>query len=63
MPEVHSPSPRRGRTVLLGLFVLFCLLWVAGFVIFHIAAAFVHILLIIALVLLIAHFLKGRQTA
>jgi len=49
--------------MLLGLFVLFCLLWVVGFVLFHIAAAFIHILLIIAVVALVAHFLKGRQAA
>jgi hypothetical protein len=47
--------------VLLWLFVLFGFLWVVGFVIFHVAAAFIHILLIIAVVTLIAHFLKGRQ--
>jgi hypothetical protein len=49
--------------VLLGLFVFFCLLWVVGFVIFHVAVAFIHILLIIAVVALIAHFFKGRQAA
>jgi uncharacterized protein DUF5670 len=49
--------------VLLGLFVLFGLLWVVGFVIFHVAAAFIHILLIIAVIALIAHFFKGRQAA
>ena len=49
--------------MLLGLFVFFCILWVVGFVIFHVAAAFIHILLIIAVVVLIAHFFKGRQAA
>jgi len=49
--------------VLLGLFVLFCLLWVVGFVIFHVAAAFIHILLIIPVVALIAHFFQSRQAA
>ena len=49
--------------MLFGLFVFFCLLWVVGFVIFHVAAAFIHILLLIAVVALIAHFFRGRQAA
>jgi len=38
-------------------------LWLLGFLAFHIAGAFIHILLIVALVVLVMGFLGGRKAA
>jgi hypothetical protein len=36
-------------------------LWLLGFFAFHITAAFIHIVLVVAVVLLILHFVTGRR--
>ncbi len=38
-------------------------LWLLGFLAFHIAGALIHILLIVALVVLVMGFLGGRKSA
>ena len=35
-------------------------LWLLGFFAFHVTAAFVHVALVVGLVLLVLHFMKGR---
>jgi uncharacterized SAM-binding protein YcdF (DUF218 family) len=45
----------------LALAVVLVLLWVGGFLLFHIAAFALHILLIIAAVALIIHLLGGGR--
>jgi Family of unknown function (DUF5670) len=35
-------------------------LWLLGFFAFHVSAGIVHILLIIGIVMLVLHFLRGR---
>jgi hypothetical protein len=35
-------------------------LWALGFFAFHVTAAFIHLLLIIAVVLVVLHFVRGR---
>jgi Family of unknown function (DUF5670) len=48
--------------MLLALAIILILLWVGGFVLFHLAAFFLHILLIVAAVALILHLLGvGRR--
>ena len=34
--------------------------WILGFTVFHVASAAIHILLILAVVGVIAHFMRGR---
>jgi hypothetical protein len=36
-------------------------LWLLGFFAFHVSAGFVHVLLIIGIVMLVLHFLRGRS--
>jgi hypothetical protein len=36
-------------------------LWLLGFFAFHVSAGVVHILLIIGIVMLVMHFLRGRS--
>ena len=58
-------APRHGRsravraTMLLVLAILFAVAWIFGFTVFHVASATIHILLIVAIVSLIAHFVRG----
>ncbi len=46
--------------MLAGVAIIFFVLWVLGFLVFHVTVAFVHILLIIAAVALVLHFVNGR---
>ena len=41
--------------------VVFVVLWLGGFLVFHIASAAIHVLLLIALVLIVLHFMRGRR--
>lgn len=45
----------------LALFVILLILWLGGFLAFHIAGALIHILLFLALIALIVHFVSGRR--
>jgi hypothetical protein len=35
-------------------------LWALGFFAFHVTAAFIHLILIVAVLLVVLHFLRGR---
>ena len=50
---------RFGPFLIIGL-VLF-LLWVGGFVVFHTAGFLIHLLLILAVISVLAHFLTGAR--
>jgi len=50
-------------TMLLGLFAVLLILWLAGFVLFHVAGGLIHLVLIIAVIALVAHFLTQRRVA
>ena len=52
----------RGILFLLLAFVFFGV-WIVSFLMFHVAAALVHVLLLFALIALVIHFLWGRQSA
>jgi len=38
-------------------------LWLLGFIAFHVTFGAIHLLLVIAVVLFVAHFLTGRKAA
>jgi Family of unknown function (DUF5670) len=42
------------------LFVVLLVLWLLGFLAFHVAGGLIHLLLIIAVISLIMHFFRGR---
>lgn len=47
--------------MLWALFVILVILWLAGFLAFHVAGALIHILLVVALIVLIYNLLtRGR---
>ncbi|HEY2460642.1 MAG TPA: lmo0937 family membrane protein [Candidatus Acidoferrum sp.] len=45
----------------LALFLVLLMLWVGGFLVYHIASAFIHLLLIFALIALILHLFRGGK--
>jgi hypothetical protein len=51
------------RFLFLGLALVLFFAWIGAFVVFHIAAALIHLLLILAVVFLVIHLFKERRTA
>ena len=47
--------------MLLALAVIIAIAWLLGFSVFHVASGAIHILLIVAVVALIVHFVQGRR--
>jgi bacteriorhodopsin len=45
------------------LFVVLLVLWLLGFFAFHVGSGLIHILLIIAVIALVVHFVRGRGSA
>jgi len=37
-------------------------LWLAGFFAFHVAGGLIHLLLVLAVIMVIVHFVTGRRT-
>lgn len=44
------------------LFFILLVAWLLGWVAFHVASGLIHILLILAVISIIAHFFRGRST-
>jgi hypothetical protein len=42
--------------------LLLFLAWITGFIVFHVSAFLIHILLIVAIISIVFHFLRGRRT-
>ena len=45
------------------LFIVLLIAWLLGFGVFHVASAMIHILLVIALISLVLHFIRGPRAA
>ncbi|MGA2039157.1 MAG: lmo0937 family membrane protein [Bryobacteraceae bacterium] len=45
----------------LTLFVILLVLWLLGFFAFHIAGGLIHILIIVAVIALVLHLVRGRN--
>jgi uncharacterized membrane protein len=61
IPE-RTERARRQIQMLWTIFVVLLVLWLLGFVGFHVLGAYIHILLLIALVVLILQLVGGRRT-
>jgi hypothetical protein len=48
--------------MLLAVAVVLLVLWALGFFAVHIGGAFIHILIVIAVIVVILHFVRGRGT-
>ena len=45
------------------LFVILLVMWLLGFLAFHVAGGLIHLLLIVALISLVMHLFRGRSAA
>jgi hypothetical protein len=50
------------NAILLVLFFVLLFAWILGWAAFHIAGGAIHLLLVLAVIVLVAHFLRGRRT-
>jgi hypothetical protein len=48
--------------MLLILAIILLVAWLCGFLVFHVTSAMIHLLVIIAVILFILHFVRGRRT-
>ncbi len=46
----------------LTLFIILLLAWILGFTVFHVTSFLIHVLLIVAVIALIMHFVRPRRT-
>lgn len=46
----------------LALFVILLVLWLLGFVAFHVAGGLIHLLLLFAVISIVLHFVRGGTT-
>lgn len=46
--------------MLLLIAIILVVLWLLGFTVFHVAGSLIHLVLVIAVVALVVHFLRGR---
>lgn len=67
--DKHAKSRQGSREIpmrfgpFLVLATLLFLAWIGGFVMFHVASALIHVLLVLALLSIVFHFIAGRRTA
>ncbi|MEA2998865.1 MAG: hypothetical protein QOH04_848 [Sphingomonadales bacterium] len=47
--------------MLLTIAAILVILWLLGFLAFHVAGGFIHIILVIAVILFIVHLVTGRR--
>jgi hypothetical protein len=47
----------------LGLFFVLLVMWLLGLFAFHVAGGLIHLLLLIAVISLVVHFVRGRSAA
>jgi hypothetical protein len=50
------------RFLFLVLALLMFFVWIGAFVVFHVAAFFIHVLLVFALIFMVIHLVRGRRT-
>jgi hypothetical protein len=48
--------------MLLTLAIIIIILWALGLFAFHVTSGLIHILLVIGIIVLIVHFVRGRST-
>ena len=48
--------------MILGIAALLVVLWLLGFFAFHIAGGLIHILIVLAVIAVVWHFLAGRKS-
>jgi hypothetical protein len=62
-PKQFAHYLTREKRMFLGLGFILLLLWLGGFFVFHVTAFFIHILLILAVISVVFHFMRGATSA
>ena len=52
----------KGHPMFLTLAVVLAVVWALGWFAFHVAVGLIHLILIVGLISLVAHFVRGRRT-
>ena len=52
----------RDFPLFIAVFVILAIFWLGGLFVFHVASFLIHLLLVLAVISLIAHFARGRAT-
>ena len=47
--------------MLLTIAIILLILWLLGFIAFHVTAWFIHVLIVIAIIVFILHFVRGPR--
>jgi hypothetical protein len=55
-----SPAHQGSINMLAGLAALLVILWLLGFLVVHVGGGLIHILLVVAVIVLVLHFVRGR---
>jgi hypothetical protein len=50
------------RYIFLTLAILMLFVWLGAFVLYHVAGAFIHIFLVLALIFFVVHLVRPRRT-
>lgn len=58
--RMHVVSGRRNSVMLMTLAIILAIAWLLGFGVFNVASAALHILIVVAVVALVVHFVQGR---
>jgi hypothetical protein len=61
--EALKVDEKRRLEMFLGLFVILLVMWLLGFLAFHVAGGLIHLLLVIAVISLVVHLFRGRSVA
>jgi hypothetical protein len=58
---MHFLSPGGIEVMLIALAVILAVAWLLGFSVFHVASAAIHLLIVLAVIALVVHFVQGRS--
>ncbi len=47
--------------MLLILAIILLIAWLCGFLVFHVTSSLIHLIIVIAIILFILHFVRGRR--
>jgi Family of unknown function (DUF5670) len=51
-----------GSSMLLILAIILLIAWLCGFLVFHVTSGLIHLIVVVAIILFILHFVRGRRT-
>jgi hypothetical protein len=54
-------GPQKEKPMFMALFFILLVMWVLGFAAFHVAGGLIHLLLIVAVISLVMHFVRGTR--